>query len=403
MAINLKDYKKIGVIGGTFDPIHNQHLFIANSAMEKLGLDVVVFMPTGKSPHKDFDYVTDKHHRYNMVSSAISDNEKFLISDIETTSEETSYTFSTLEKFKSMIDVDATIYFIIGADSLYSIHKWKNVDIIAKLCKIVSFNRPNYLENLESSEVIKKHNLEVIIIDDIEADISSTELRYKLYNNKNCKYIVPDSVIDYIKENDLYTQKFSEEFIEYLKEKVASNISGKRYTHTLGVLGVAKKLATIYKCDLSECTVAALLHDYAKEMKKDNMAKYIKENNLFIDDYVKKHIDLAHGLIAKDIAKKQYKIYNEDILNAIEYHTTGRPNMSMVEKIIYLADALDPNREYKSLERLTNLAFTDIDKAMLECVRGKIEYTNRSGRDEHPLSVLTYEYYKKTNIGDKNV
>ncbi len=144
MNLDLKNFNKIGVIGGTFDPIHNQHLFIANSAMEKLGLDVVVFIPTGKSPHKVFDYVTDKHHRYNMVSSAIKDNEKFMISDIETMNEETSYTFSTLQKLKSMTDDNATIYIIIGAETLYSLHTWKNIDIISKQSKFDYIKITNY-------------------------------------------------------------------------------------------------------------------------------------------------------------------------------------------------------------------------------------------------------------------
>lgn len=405
MRFNLQQYKKIGIIGGTFDPIHNQHLYMANNALEKLGLDVIVFMPTGKSPHKKLEFATDKYDRYNMVSLAINDNEKFVISDFETENQRISYTYSTLQYLRTVSRTDAQLYFIMGSDSLNDIYKWRNVDDIAMLCKLVVFLRPDYDENYVTREVIEKYSLDVIFLDDIKLAMSSTVIRKKLYNNENCRYIIPDIVIDYIKKKKLYLQNFTDEYISELKLKVSQKISEKRYKHTLNVMEVSCALAKYYNVNTTKCKVAALLHDFAKEMKKEDMLKYINENNLYIDAYTTENLSLAHGIIASHIAKNEFNIHDIDILNAIEYHTTGRPNMSMIEKIIYLSDALDPSRNYEELENLTELAFADIDNAVLECIIGKIKHTNSEGKVEHPLSIVTFNFYKKELMekGAKNV
>lgn len=400
---NLKKYNKIGIMGGTFDPIHNQHLYIANTALTRLDLDIILFIPTGKMPHKNNHFVTDKTHRFNMVSLAIADNEKFFISDIETNSEIVNYTSSTLEKIKKQCNENVQLFFIIGIDSLYDLNTWKNPNIISNICTIVSFNRPNYSQSKENKELIEKYNFKIKMIDDISVSLSSTDIRNKIMNNESCKYLIPDNVLEYIEKHKLFSYKFDEEYIENLKIEVSKKISKKRFTHTLGVMNVAIKLAKTYGENTNNCIVASLLHDYAKEMSKEDKFRYLNKYNLYLDEYTKNNIDLSHGLIASHIAKNIFNIKNKDVINAIEFHTTGRPNMSLLEKIIYLSDSLDPNRNYKNLEHLTNLAFKNIDKALLECIAGKIDFTLKKGESAHPISIVTLDYYKKIYEENKNV
>ncbi len=387
-------------MGGTFDPIHNQHLFIANSALNKLDLDIVLFIPTGKTPHKNNEFVTDKIDRFNMVTLAINDNEKFFNSDIEINSNETCYTVNTLKKLKELTTKDACFYFIIGIDTLYSLHTWRNIEELSSLCKLVAFNRPNYKQNEKSLEVIQKYNLDVIVIEDFSMDLSSSIVREKLFENEDVKYLVPSCVCDYIKKNDLYSKIYTDDFIDKLKKDLEKNISPKRLTHTLGVVEFSTQLADIYNINKSHCVVASLLHDFAKELSLEEKQKIINKYNIYIDDYTKNNLELSHGLLAKYIARDIYNIKDEDILNAIHYHTTGRPNMSTLEKIIFLADALEPNRIYADRERLVQLALTNLDLAVFECLKGKIEFTNKKGLIEHPLSIITYDYYyeKKSNL-----
>ncbi len=397
MSLNLKSYKKIGIMGGTFDPIHNQHLYIANTAFNKLNLDVVIFIPTGQAPHKSNIFVTDKNDRFNMVSMAINDNENFLISDIETSLEKTSYSFETIQKIKDLNE-NATLYFIVGIDTLYTLHTWRNLSTVANLCKIVTFDRPNYKETKETKEVIEKFNIDVIMIDDIELDLSSTAIRQKLYNKEHVKYLIPDNVIEYINKNNLYEQNYDDDFIEKLTLDLKYNVSEKRYKHTLSVTSYADKLCDIYNENVTHSKVACLLHDFAKEMSLDKKLEYLNENNIYIDEYTKNNIDIAHGLIAKDIAKKVYNINDENILNAIEFHTTGRPNMSTLEKIVFLADKLEYTREYKNVDELRKLSFEDLDKTIVSFLEANSLYLKLKQIEDYPLGTLALDYYRKSLI-----
>ncbi len=393
MELNLRKYNKIGIMGGTFDPIHNQHLFIANTALEKLNLDIVLFIPTGKVPHKNNLQITDKNHRYNMTSLAINDNDKFIISDIETNNDDTNYTFQTLQKLREK--TEAKFYFIVGIDTLFSLHTWRNLDIVSSLCSIVTFKRPDYEESTKNKEVIEKHNLEIISIDDVSLSLSSTEIRRKLLNGESIKYIVPDSVIHYAQKHNLYKRYYNDELIETIENDLKNILSDYRFTHTMSVLTLSKQLALHYDADVKQITICSLLHDYAKEMSKEEKFQYLDKNNLYIDEFVKNNIELSHGIIAKDIANKKYGITDIDMLNAIEYHTTGRPNMSILEKLLFLADSLEPNRKYDEVPELTKLAFTDIDKAIVNCIKVKLDYTKKTEKQEHPLGATAYDYYSK--------
>ena len=128
--------KKIGVFGGTFDPIHLGHLYIAYEAKAKLGLDRVIFIPSGIPPHKQFNNVTKAIDRYNMVKEAISDYDGFEVNDYEIKKNDISYTFQTLEHLKNIYN-NSEIYFITGGDCLLNLDKWKNVYKILELCKFI--------------------------------------------------------------------------------------------------------------------------------------------------------------------------------------------------------------------------------------------------------------------------
>ncbi len=399
MDINLKQYNKIGIMGGTFDPIHNQHLFIANSALEKLNLDIILFIPTGKVPHKDNVHITNKIDRYNMTSIAINNNDKFFISDIEINSNDTCYSYQTLQKIKEQTTAD--LFFIIGMDTLFTLHLWRNLDIVSNLCKLVTFKRPDYIESEENKIALEKYNFEIYNIDDMSISMSSTDIRKKLQNNESVKYLIPDDVIDYISKNNLFPAYFEDKYLDNLTNDVKNAISEKRFEHTMSVVTLTKELALHYGIDARNAEICALLHDIAKEMSDSEILDYCTKNNLYIDDYTKKNLHIAHGLIASDIAKKQYHIKNTDMLNAISFHTTGRENMSILEKIIFLADKIEPTRKYKEIEEFTKLAFTDIDMTMLKCIKNIMNF--RVNEEDHPLSVVTLYYFEKLIQERKNV
>lgn len=197
---------RVGIIGGTFDPIHLAHIYIAEEAKKKLNLDKVIFMPAGIQPLKTDKKVTEASLRLEMVQKAIEGKIGFEVSDYEIKKEGKSYTYKTLEHFyKEYKD----LYFITGADCLLGIDKWKEMDKIFSLCKFVVFTRPGYNnEELVNKKrfVEEKYNGDIILLEVPGIHISSTDIREKIINNEKVDDILPAVVLDIIKEKGLYRE-----------------------------------------------------------------------------------------------------------------------------------------------------------------------------------------------------
>lgn len=201
-----KKSSKIGILGGTFNPIHNGHLIIAQNALEWCDLDKVLIMPSGVSYLKDPSKIVSTSHRINMVSLAISSNNCFELSTIETDRSGNSYTYETLEQLKAT-DSDSEFFFIIGADTLYSIEYWKNPERIFSNCTIICAIRDNYtIEDLykKINELEEKFTARIILMTIPEVNISSSEIRDFIKSGKSAKYYMPDEVLEYISDNCLY-------------------------------------------------------------------------------------------------------------------------------------------------------------------------------------------------------
>ncbi len=196
--------KTLGIIGGTFDPIHYGHLYIAEVAIYKLKLDKVIFMPAGSPPHKENKRVTEASLRLLMVESAIKDISGFQVSNYEIEEKGKSYTYKTLEYFSTD---NEEIYFIVGSDGLINFHTWEEPDKILKLCTLVVVTRPGF----NKEELLKKktyfedkYNGKIIFLEVEGKEISSTEIRNKIKNNENIEKLLPKSVYDIINEKGLY-------------------------------------------------------------------------------------------------------------------------------------------------------------------------------------------------------
>ncbi|EPY2273846.1 bis(5'-nucleosyl)-tetraphosphatase (symmetrical) YqeK [Clostridium sporogenes] len=175
-----------------------------------------------------------------------------------------------------------------------------------------------------------------------------------------------------------------EQIHTYLKE----NLKEDRYNHVISVKETAIKLAEKYNVDVYKAKIAALCHDCAKNMSDNELLNMIKEHNINLDWISLKNLQITHGLVATIIMKEKMGIEDIDILNAVEYHTTGRNNMSMLEKIIYLADIIEPLREFNGVEKLRKLALIDIDKAMIESLNSTIQYVVSKGELLHINTVI---------------
>jgi nicotinate-nucleotide adenylyltransferase len=196
--------KRIGIMGGTFDPIHLAHLFAAEEARFKFNLEKVIFVPCGVPAHKKPYEVTPAEHRYAMVLLATANNPYFEVSRIEIDREGPSYAIDTVVAFRQLYGEDASIYFITGADAVLEILTWKETDKLIRLCKFIAVTRPGY-DLSKISEVLGEEYASAIEILQIPGmDISSTAIRQRVRNGEPIRYLVPEMVYHYIMQHKLY-------------------------------------------------------------------------------------------------------------------------------------------------------------------------------------------------------
>ncbi|QQE47087.1 Nicotinate-nucleotide adenylyltransferase [Peptoniphilus harei] len=197
--------KKYGIFGGSFNPIHYGHLMICEYIKEEMGLDKVIFIPTGNPPHKDLGVSAED--RYEMVRLAISPNPDFEISDIETTRANLSYTVDTIRELKKIYK-EEKLYFLIGLDSLFQLKTWKKIDDLSQEIEFVVALRPGYIDKEEINNEIDflrdNFGTRINLIKTPLYEISSTDLRDRIHEGKSLRYLIPKKVLDYIEESGFY-------------------------------------------------------------------------------------------------------------------------------------------------------------------------------------------------------
>ncbi len=392
--------EKIGIMGGTFDPLHFGHLSLAEAVRDELELDRVIFIPAGKPPHKENENLGSSEDRYNMTLLGCKDNPFFEVSKIELEREGKSYSVDTMRELKGLYPEGTEFYFILGADSLMDLEKWREPQTLLSMCSFAAVARPGYKNKKTEAQIKKlreKYNADIRHIESSRLEISSTDIRNKISLGKSAKYSVPEEVLKYIEDKGLYG--FKPEFypeIRGFKKKLKIELKPSRYTHTLGVADEAVKLAEIHGEDKHKAYVAGLLHDCAKNFDRERTFRFCEEYNVTLDDILKEQPDLIHSFLGAAVAEREYGINDKDILNAICYHTTGRPNMSRLEEIVYLADMTEPNRvSYEGLDKIRELSYHNLKEAVAEALNMTINFNRGKDRIVHPLSLEAFEYYKQ--------
>ncbi|MFL0247446.1 nicotinate-nucleotide adenylyltransferase [Candidatus Clostridium stratigraminis] len=197
-----------GLFGGTFDPIHFGHLYIAEEALYMLNLDNILFMPTGNPPHKTNREITEAYIRYELVSMAIKGEERFNLSSFEIDEKGLSYTYKTLD-YLNKKEPETNWFLITGVDCLMELDTWKNVDEIFKLCTLVVFNRLGYEKDniLKQKKIVEeRYNIKIIFLDINPLDISSTSIKKLLKEGRNVNHLLPLNVLNTISELGLYKE-----------------------------------------------------------------------------------------------------------------------------------------------------------------------------------------------------
>lgn len=381
---------KIGIMGGTFDPIHFGHLVLAESLREDLGLDEIIFVPTGRSEYKDYSKVSSGELRYKMIKKAIKQNDFFKVSRTEIDRESYSYTCDTMREFSEMYKGD-DLFFMSGADIVFGLESWKNSDWLFENVNFVIAMRPGVDSEKvkkKADELIKDRGASIRLETVPLMDISSSAIRERRSLGKSIRYLSPRAVIKIIEKHELYNSLASFDYDAALKTLKAS-LSQKRLKHSYGVSEAAVILAKRYGVDEKKARIAGLFHDFAKEYSAEESLKILEEMDVK-DKMLLADPNLAHGMIGAHVLNRDYGLLDPDVLSAMSLHTFGAKNMGTLDKLIMMADMTEVNRVYEGVERYRELAKIDLDLACMVALRDKLSLLSKNNKKIYGASVDMY-------------
>lgn len=377
-------------MGGTFDPPHKAHIAMARAAQREFSLDKVIFMTGGNPPHKTTN--TDAKIRHHMVKLSIADHSDFVPCDYEINRETYSYTSDTLRYLTQTYGQDE-FYFIIGGDSFEAIFTWHEPEEILKRCVLLVYPREGVPNEEDVQTFSAKHGADVRILHAEGIAVSSTQIREMAEGGIDFSAYVEPEVCHYIKRNRLYLKK--EESDEAVLKKM---LTPKRYQHSIGVAASAVMLAGLYKEDAGKAYLAGLLHDCAKDLSVEESEQKCIDFEIELDEVEQENHGLQHAKIGAEMVKTLFRVTDPDICNSIRWHTLGRVGMGTLEKIIFVADMIEPNRIYPEAAFLRNAACHDLDTAVLECIDAIIKFNEDKGRPIHPNAYEVRDWLLKSGV-----
>ena len=381
--------ERIGIYGGTFNPPHIGHIQAAKQAVEALQLTKLLVIPDRIAPHKVMPgNSATPQQRLDMLRIALEGCENIEVSDIELNREGPSYTFETILELKQRYP-DAQLVLLMGTDMFLSFHSWKNPQIILENAALGIFYRG---EKGEAAAVeAKKAEMEatgaqIELVKNDVINISSTQMR-RLLAFRCAGEMLPGGVLDYIREHRLYDTRapWKNLPMEELERIVISLLNPNRVAHVLGCRDTAVELAKRWGADVTDAARAGILHDITKAIDGPLQLTLCEAYGKILSDFSRRYPKTLHALTGSLVAERIFG-ENKAVVDAIECHTTGKADMNLLEKIIYVADYMEPNRNFPGVEDLRHLAFTDMDAALKLGLEMTLEHLKRQGNEVSPES-----------------
>ena len=394
---------KIGVYGGTFNPPPLGHLTAARTVYELLGLDLLLLIPAGLPPHKELPAGSPTpEQRLEMTRLAweqLGLGDKVRTLDIELERGGRSFTSDTLAQLKAQYP-DSELWLLMGTDMFLTFQAWHEPEKILSLAGIAAFGRTEEdTEELFSAQreyLYKTYPQARIFTLTIPGviDVSSSELREKLAKGEGGNLLAP-AVYGYILREGLYNTgaDLKRLPISRLRPVALSYLKHKRIPHVLGTEQEAIRLAERYGADVEKARVAALLHDCTKKLDMPAQLALCGQYGIALDELEQRALKLLHSKTGAAIARDVFGV-DDEIYSAIWYHTTGHADMTTLEKIIYLADYIEPSRDFPGVDTLRKVCYEDLDKGLLLGLEMTIEEMTAMGNPVHRATVEARDWLK---------
>lgn len=382
---------RIAVYGGSFNPPHLGHRSAAETVCRELKPDKFLIIPDRIPPHKEMaPNSPTPEARMELCKLNFSDIPGVEISDIELKREGKSYTAHTIETLRETYPDDELVL-VVGTDMFLSFEEWYRYEYLFSSCSIAVLSRDeeNQLKLKDEAERFRReYGANIYILPHEPLPMSSMEIREKLRIRQGREELKDDVYWNLIKNN--YYEASPE--IQWLREKAFEYLKPSRIAHVAGCESEAVMLAMKWGEDPETAAEAGILHDITKRLSYDEQLKLCDKYGIILDNTELSSPALLHERTGAEFAKELFGI-SQQVYDAIRWHTTGKPDMTLLEKIIYLADVIEPSRDFPGVDKLRELSYTDINAAMAYGLHSSIEEVKRQGRIPHENSEAAYLWY----------
>lgn len=381
--------ERIGIYGGTFNPPHIGHIQAAKSAITALELHKLILIPDRIAPHKVIPSGSPTpEQRLEMLRIAAAEEPGMEVSDLELNREGPSYSYQTVLQLKETYP-DAELVLLMGTDMFLSFHTWVQPDTILANASLGVFYRGDKGEAAaieEKKAAMERSGHTVYLVKNEVVNISSTQMR-RLLAFRCAGEFLPAGVLDYIREHRLYDTRTDWKALpmEELERIVISLLNPNRVAHVLGCRDTAVELAKRWGADETDAARAGILHDITKAIDGPLQLTLCEAYGKILSDFSRRYPKTLHALTGSMVAQRIFG-ENEAVVSAIEHHTTGKADMNLLETIIYVADYMEPNRDFPGVEKLRELAFTDLRAALKLGLEMTLEHLRRQGNEVSPES-----------------
>lgn len=367
---------KIGVFGGTFNPPHNGHVRLAKAAADELKLDKLLVIPSCIPPHKIAAKLADGQERLEMCRLAFGCDPRFEVSPMELERGSRSYTVETLRELKALYP-DSELYFIVGSDMLESFDKWYLWQEILSLSVLCAASREEgYSPDLSRFGKLAER-IKIITLDPLE--VSSTQIRNSA--GEVSPELLDPKVAAYIREHGLY-----DDGLDRYRELLRGKLNPRRLFHSECVSECAGVLAERYGASVEKARLAGLLHDVMKNAPANEQLAFMPD----ITPLELLNSKVWHQISGEAFLRQNGIVTDEEILGAVRWHTTGKAGMTLLEKIIYVADFISADRDYKDVEVVRRLAYISLEHAILYTSRYTVNKMVSQDLLLHPATVECY-------------
>ena len=390
--------ERIGIYGGTFNPPHIGHIQAAKQAVSTLGLTKLLMIPAYAPPHKAVlpaNSPTAKQ-RLEMLRIAAAGCPQIEASDLELEREGISYTWETLETVKRLYP-GAELVLLMGTDMFLTFDTWKNPERILGEVTLGVFYRGDKGEKtaaLKQKENLEARGAKVVLVHNDVIVISSTQMR-RLLAFRCAGEFLPAGVLDYIRENYLYDTRANWKNLpmDKLEQVVVSLLNPNRVRHVLGCRDTAVALAERWGANVTDAARAGILHDITKAIDGPLQLTLCDAYGKLLDDFSKRYPRTLHALTGSLVAQRIFG-ENPEVVSAIASHTTGKADMTLLEKIIYVADYMEPNRDFPGVDELRSCVYEDLDQGLLMGLQMTIDEMTEMGNPVHHATIEARDWLK---------